>query len=181
MNRYLIFSLAISATLSTVAIPLRAANKPRAGETEKITVLWTNQDLEKLRSFAPISIVGQPNTADDSPFGRPNKEADSPTGVAPLPHPQTDPEKYGKQAARLRDELERRQAQLSKYRRAFEDARSLKETTDGINLDEGDVGITPDAGIEILQQRVSETQSALDALEELARRNDIEPGTLRGQ
>ncbi len=171
MNRYLRFSLAISVTLSTVAIPLRAANKPRAGETEKTTVLWTNEELEKLRPLAAISIVGQANKADDSP-----------TAAVPLPYLETkDPEWYAEQAAKLRDELERRQAQLSKYRQALEDAQSLKETTDGINLDEGDVGITPEAGIEILQERVSETQSALDALEDLARRNDIPPGTLRRQ
>ena len=53
--------------------------------------------------------------------------------------------------------------------------------TGGINLDEGDTGITPEAGIEILQQRANETQTELDALEELARRNDIPPGTLRGE
>jgi hypothetical protein len=34
MNRYFAFSLAISMTLSTLAIPLRAANKPRAGKEE---------------------------------------------------------------------------------------------------------------------------------------------------
>ncbi len=53
--------------------------------------------------------------------------------------------------------------------------------TGGINLDGGDIGITPEAGIEILEQRVMEEQARLDDLEELARRNDIEPGTLRGQ
>jgi hypothetical protein len=171
MNRYLPFSLAISMTLSTLAIPLRAANQPRAGKAEKTTVLWTNEDLEKLRPLAAISIVGQPNQADDSTIA-----------VMPLPYLETqDPEWYAEQAAKLRDELERRQAQLSKYLRALEDARSLKETTGGINLDEGDVGITPEAGIEILREHVSEAQLALDDLEELARRNDIEPGTLRGQ
>jgi hypothetical protein len=41
--------------------------------------------------------------------------------------------------------------------------------------------VTPEAGVEILQQRVSETQLELDALEDLARRNDIPPGTLRSQ
>jgi hypothetical protein len=61
------------------------------------------------------------------------------------------------------------------------DARSLREMTGGINLDEDDIGITPEAGIEVLQQRVSETQAQLDALEDLARRNRIPPGTLRGQ
>ena len=32
MNRYLTLSVAILMTLSTLAIPLRAANQPRAGE-----------------------------------------------------------------------------------------------------------------------------------------------------
>jgi len=171
MNRHLTFSLAISMTLSALAIPLRAANKPRAGKTEKTTVLWTNEDLEKLRPLAAISIVGQPNKADDST-----------TAAMPLPYLETqNPEWYAEQAAKLRDELERRQTQLSKYLQALEDARSLKETTGGMNLDEGDVSLTPEAGIEILRERVGETQSELDDLEDLARRNDIEPGALRGQ
>ncbi len=46
MNRHLTFSLAVSMTVSALAIPLRAANKPRAGGTEKIAVLWTNEGLE---------------------------------------------------------------------------------------------------------------------------------------
>jgi hypothetical protein len=90
------------------------------------------------------------------------------------------PEWYAEQAARLRDELERRRAQLDGYRQAIEDARSLKTMTGGINLDGGDIGITPEAGIEILEQRVMEEQARLDDLEDLARRNDIEPGALRG-
>jgi hypothetical protein len=53
--------------------------------------------------------------------------------------------------------------------------------TGGINFDVGDVGITPDAGIEILRQRVQDTESDLNALEDLARRNGIQPGTLRGR
>ena len=81
----------------------------------------------------------------------------------------------------MRDELERTQDQLRGFRQAIEDARSLRKTTGGINLDDGNTGITPEAGIEILQQRVNETQTELDALEDLARRNDISPGTLRGQ
>jgi hypothetical protein len=53
--------------------------------------------------------------------------------------------------------------------------------TGGVDLDEGDTAITPESGIEILQQRVNEAQAELNALEDLARRNDIPPGTLRGQ
>jgi hypothetical protein len=46
-----------------------------------------------------------------------------------------------RQAADLRDEFERRQAQLRQYRQVLEDLRSLKNTTGGINLDEGNIGI----------------------------------------
>jgi hypothetical protein len=85
------------------------------------------------------------------------------------------------QAARLRDELEGRQTQLREYRQAIDDARSLRKTTDGINLDEGESAITPEVGIEILERHVDEAQKEINDLEDLARRHDIPPGTLRGQ
>jgi hypothetical protein len=170
MNRCLTLSLAISITLSSLALPLRAANKPRAGTDSQNTVVWTNDDFERLHVLGLICIVG-----------RMNEETTKPASL-PQPYVKTqDPGWYAEQAARLRDELERRRAQLGAYLQALEDARSLKAMTGGINLDDGDIGITPEAGIEILQQRVSETQTELDALEELARRNAIPPGTLRGQ
>ena len=152
MNRYLTFSLAISVTLST------------------LPVVWTNDDLEKLHRPGLISIVGRID------------EARPLSASTPVPYVRTQyPEWYGEHAARLRDEVERRRAQLDGYRQAIEDARSLKTMTGGINLEEGDIGITPEAGIEILQHRVMEQQARLDNLEDLARRNDIEPSTLRGQ
>jgi hypothetical protein len=170
MNRHLMLSLAISMTLSTLAIPLRAANKPRAGTESRNPVVWTNDDLEKLHSLGLISIVGRMD------------EEQLASASAPAPYVETqDPEWYAEQAAQLRDELERRRAQLHEYQRALEDARSLRETTGGIDVDEGDIGITPEAGIEFLRQRLNEAQMGLDALEDLARRKDIPPGTLRGE
>jgi hypothetical protein len=170
MNRYLTFSLAVSMTLGTMAIPLRAANKPRAGTDSQKPVVWTNDELEKLHGLGLISIVGQ------------SDEEKPASASVPASYVKTqDPEWYAQQAAKLRDELQRRQAQLSAFRQAIEDVRSLKTMTGGINLDDGDIGITPEAGIEFLQQCVNETQTELDALEDLARRNDMEPGTLRGQ
>jgi len=167
MNRRLTFSLAIA---MMIAVPLRAANKPRAGKDGQRRAVWTNDDLERLHDHGLISIVGPMNEETIEP-------------ASPLqPHVKAqDPQWYAEQAARLRDELERRQAQLDAYRQAIEDARSLKKMTGGINLDEGDIGITPEAGIEILQQRVEEAQAEFDDLEDLARRNEISPGTLRGQ
>jgi len=111
-----------------------------------------------------------------------DKRSDPKGSTPPQPFVKTqDPAWYAEQAARLRDELERRKAQLDDYRQSIEEATSLKTAAGGINLDEGDIGITPQAGIEILQQRLSEAQSQLDTLEDMARRNGIEPGTLRGQ
>jgi ribosome modulation factor len=168
MTRYLY--AAVTLTLISVTIPVRAAKRPHAGADSQKTIVWTNDGLERLHVPGLIGIVG-----------RTNEEAPN-SAAAPAPYLEThDLGWYAGQAAKLRDELERRKAQLGGYRQAIEDARSLKTMTGGINLDDGDVGITPEAGIEILQERVSETQSALDALEDVARRNDIPPGTVRGQ
>ena len=149
---------------------MRAANRPHAGTDSQNPMVWTNDDLEKLHSLGLISIVGR-------------IDEERPTSASVLsPYVKTqDPEWYAERAAKLRDELERRRAQLREYRRALEDAESLRNTTGGINLDEGDTGITPEAGIEILRQRVNEAQAELDALQDLARRDDIPPGTVRGR
>jgi hypothetical protein len=168
MTRYLYAAVTLS--LISVAMPLHAAPRPHAGTDRQDKMVWTNDDLEKLNSPGLISIVGLMN--EETPESKSLSE----------PYVKTqDPQWYAEQAARLGDELERRRAQLSAYVQAMEDARSLKTMTGGINLDEGDIGITPEAGIEILRQRVSEAQTELDALEDLARRNDIPPGTLRGK
>ncbi len=160
----------VSLALVAVAIPLRAANRLHAGTDSQNTVVWTNDDLEKLHALGLISIVGR-------------IDEERPTSAsAPGPYVRTqDPEWYAVQAAKLREELERRRAQLREYRQALEDARSLRKATGGMNLDAGDVSITPRAAIEILERRVNEAQTELNALEDLARRHGIPPGTLRGQ
>jgi hypothetical protein len=170
MLRY--FSISFVLLSFTAGGTLRVATKPHAETVPETNRTWTNEDLDRLGKVpALISVVGQP------------APEESETAVAlPSPYVEThDPERYAEQAAKLRDELQRRQGQLHEYWQALDDERSLREITGGINLDEGDLGITPEASIEILQQRVNETQSELNALEDLARRNDIPPGTLRGQ
>ena len=161
---------AITLGVISVAIPVRAANRPHAGTDNQNTRVWTYDDLQRLHDLGLISIVGQINEETPKPAS------------PPQPYVKTlDPEWYAEQAANLRAELERRKAELGGYRQAIEDARSLKTMTGGINLEEGDIGITPEAGIEILQQRVSEAQAEFDALEDLARRNDIPPAAVRGR
>ncbi len=155
--------------LISVVLPLRAANGPHAGTGRQSNLVWTNDDLDRLHALSPISIVGRED----------EKSASAP---APAPYVRTqDPDWYAAQATNLRDELEYQQAQLREYRQALDDARSLGESAGGIDLVGKDFAITPEAGIDILQQRANETQSELDALGDLARRNDITPGTLRGR
>jgi len=168
MTRY--FYCAVTFGLVVVAMPLRAANRPHAETNSPHATVWTNDDVESLRSLGLISIVGQ--TDEEKPKPAP----------APGAYVKTeDPEWYAIQAAQLNDELERRKTQLREYEQALDDARSLRKTTGGINLDEGDFALTPEAGIEILVRRVDEVQMEINALEELARRHDIPPGVLRGQ
>src|SRR3979490_1489041 len=135
MNCRLMFSLAISMTLSTLAIPLRAAIRPRAGMDSQNTVVWTNDDLERLHALGLISVVGRMN--EETPKSAPTPEPYVKTREA---------EWYAKQAAKLRDELERRQNQLRDYRQAIDDVRNLRNTTGGINLDEGHMPIIPEVG-----------------------------------
>ena len=161
----------ISLALLSVAIPLRAGNRPLAVTDSQTPAVWTNDDLEKLHDVPGlISIVGQIDEEGPAPESEPR------------PYVETqDPEWYAQQAANLSDELESRQAQLSDYLQAIEDARNLRDTTGGINFAEGAIAITLEDGIDLLEWRVEETQAAFDDLEDLARRNGIPPGTLRGQ
>ena len=162
--------ICISLALITAAIPVRAADGPHAGADSQTTTVWTNDDLEKLHHAGLISIVGQANEERSFPESAPRADE-----VAQKT------KWYAEQAAKLRDELEYRQAQLHEFQEALDDARSLRETPGGIDLIGEDFAITPEAGIEILRQRIAEAQERLDDLEDLARRNDIEPGALRGQ
>lgn len=166
-------SLSISFVLVSLTAggTLCAATKPHAGPAPEANVTWTNEDLQQLNKVPElISVVGQPSTKA------------SQVGDAPAPHSMTeDPNWYAARAASLNARLEAEDADLRKFTQALADARELKSTTGGVNLAEDDIGITPEATTEILQNRVRETQTELDALEDLARQNDIPPGVLRGQ
>jgi hypothetical protein len=161
--------ICIGLALVSAAIPLRAANGPHAGADSQTTKVWTNDDLQKLHHAGLISIVGQADEEKSISDSAPQDEVTQKT------------EWYAEQAAKLRDELEYRQAQLHEYQKTIDDARSLRDTSGGIDLVGEDFAITPEAGVEILQQRISKAQARLDDLEDLARRDDVEPGVLRGQ
>jgi hypothetical protein len=94
MTRYLTISLALA--LFPAVRLLHATPLPHARNAEKRTVVWTNEDLDRLEGPGLISVVPQ------------IPEKSTPRAAAPAPYVETqDPEWYAEQATTLRDELER--------------------------------------------------------------------------
>ena len=174
MRTYL-FPLAAVFALA-IAFPSLAAEKPRPaqGNQNQPKKVWTNDDMDQLRAQGLISIVGQvPETVTQAPAA-PSEPA-FPIYASRL----EDPEWYAEKAADLQAELDRREAALRQEQMALAQAAERKAQP-GIALDNGNVGITPEAGIATLEAQVGEVQSQLDDLSDLARRNNIPPGVLRG-
>ena len=173
--RIYLFPLAAVLALA-IAFPSRAAEKPRPaqGNQNQPKKIWTNDDMDQLRTLGLISIVGQaPETTTQAPV------APSESGFPIYASRLEDPEWYAEKAADLQAELEIREAALHQEQMALEQA-AEGITQPGIALDKGNLGITPQAGIAILEAQVDEVQSQLDELSDLARRNNIPPGALRG-
>jgi hypothetical protein len=153
------------------ASPSHAAQKPRpaqAGQTKKV---WTNDDMDQLRARGLISTFSQtPKTTAQAP-----EAASEP---ATLESRTQDPTWYAEQAAILQAELDRREAALREAQANL--AQATKGITQpGVDMAEGNVGVTPEAGIDILKAQLQEVQNQFDELSNLARQNNIPPGVLR--
>jgi len=175
------FALAAVLTVAT-AIPSRAAEKPRPAQQNQNQQkkVWTDEDLDQLRSRGLISIVGQ-----ETNEGSPQSTAAQP--AAPSSEPTfpvyssrlEDPEWYAQKAADLQAELDMREAALQQQQAALALAAD-RITQPGLSLEQPNAGVTPAAGIAVLEAQVQEVQSELDDLSDLARQNNIAPGVLRG-
>ena len=158
------------------ALPSRAAEKPRPAQAgqKQPKKIWTEDDLDQLRSRGLISIVGQePN----EPAAQPAPAASEP--ASPVYNSRLeDPSWYARKAADLQAELDMRQAALQAQQTAM--ANAVKGITQpGVAMDQPSAGVTPDAGLAILSAQVQEVQNQLDELSDLARQNNIPPGILR--
>ena len=158
----------------------QAADKPgpaqeKQNQSKKI---WTNEDMDQLRSRGLISVVGQETV---EPVAQPQAAEVAPAQPAfPVYESRLDdPVWYADKAADLQAELDKRQAALSEQLLAIAQAPN-RISQAGLALDKDSAGVTPEAGVEILQAKVQETQSQLDELSDLARQHDIPSGVLRG-
>jgi len=160
-----------------IACPSQAAEKPRPtpAAQKQPPKLWTNEDMDELRARGLISIVGQEPTTTPAHAPAAPAEATFPVYASRL----DDPAWYADQAADLQSELDKRKADLNEQLTAIALATD-RITQPGVALDKPTVGVTPEAGVQILQQKVQEVQNQLDELSDLARQHDIMPGVLRG-
>jgi len=172
MHRYSL-PLMMALALTLTPIPARAAEEADPAQAQQGKRVWTTDDMEDLRARGLISIVGP--AADAVPAAAPATPTEAPRYNSRT----EDPAWYADQAAELQAQLNERMAALLLARQNLAQARSLRQTTGGINLAEANAGITPEEGIAALEAQVSEVQSRFDELADLAQRNDIPPGLLR--
>src|ERR1700722_6100187 len=162
--------LPASLALALIALPGRAAANTQTVEPGQVSTLaagpdaahvWTNADIARLAMEDNISLVGpEPVTSSNLP-APPSSESEERARW------------IGERAEKLQRELQRRKEKLRRYLDAIDKATSNENTESGVNLYEGNVGITLDSGREILESSVREVEAELDDLADLAPRNDI--------
>ena len=172
------YHFALAAILAlTFAATSPAAEKPEPAQAEQNhpKKIWTNDDMDQLRSRGLISIfVREPNVAAASPA----IASSEPTAVV-YKSKLEDPAWYARQSADLQAELDQREAALREQQTALANA-ARGITQPEVAMDRPDAGVTPEAGIENLAAQLREVQAQMDELSDLARQNGIAPGVLRG-
>jgi hypothetical protein len=164
------FPLAAVVTLAIV-FPTHAAEKPRPAQASQAKKVWTNDDMDPLRARGLISTFSVATEATAEAHAAPSE----PATFTPRTE---DPTWYAEQAAILQAELDKREAALREAQTNLAQA-AQGITQPGIATDKKNAGITPEAGIDVLEAQVLEIQSQLDELSDMARQNNIPPGVLR--
>lgn len=170
----LAFALAFGLAMAAPALPALAGQQtqPPAPEKEepdnkKPKKVWTNDSVQELSGTPGVSVVGGGPAARAA-----EKSATKPAGYAK----EKDPNWYRAQRAPLRAELDRLDKEITKTREFINGG----HTAEGkLKVNVFSVPMNPADHIAQLEKRKAEVQSKMDALEDLARRNDIPPGAIR--
>ena len=164
------FTLAAILALA-IAFPSHPAQNPSPAPAAKTKRVWTDDDMDQLRARGLISTF---NVAPETSTQAPAAPSEPVTFTAKT----EDPAWYAQQAAILQAELDKREAALREAQTSLAQA-AAGVTQPGIAMDKGNLGVTPEAGIAILEALAREVQTHLDELGDLARQNNIPPGVLR--
>ena len=173
------FPLTLAAVLALlVACSSQAAEKPRPaqGNQNQPKKVWTNDDMDQLRSRGLISIAGQEPAAPATQAPAAQSETTFPVYASRL----DDPAWYADMAAELQSQLDNRLAALQQEQQALALAKEDRVTQPGVAMDQPSVGVTPAGAVASFEAQLQEVQNQLDELNDLARQHGISPGILRG-
>jgi hypothetical protein len=154
------------AVLSFGHLPAAAAQEGSPQKEAK--KVWSDEDLRRAR----LSDSSTPTSATLSDLQNANATEDTREHYSRT----KDPKWYAKQITSLREGVEKIDVQV---RRLRESLKTGKGVTSQMVLDQDTPGISPEAQVQVLQERRSQLQRKIDDLEEEARKNDIGTGILR--
>lgn len=159
-----IFPLTAFLVASSDVQPARRVLQSQPAAAEKR--VWTEEDLIALRGISPVMDSGLRAAG-----------AVSPTGDASTRYSRfRDPRWYRERLEPLRAELDRTNAEIRRLRGILKSGRG---GTNGIDLGQDTEGITPESEVTLLVNRRAAILRQIDALEDLAQKNEVLPGELR--
>ena len=183
---YLIGALTLAAALAGPPAQGLRVQVPAKKEQKKAKKVWTNEDLEGLREgrTAPVPEINAEAGKEALPAEGAAATGEGGAGetAAAAAGPKTpyvkeqDAKWYQEQIAPLRAEVERIDSEIRRIRE-FKDAPS--SGTNAMALGQNNLSLTPDNQIQQLEKRRGEVLAKIDEVESQARRNGLNPGTVR--
>ncbi|MFQ5817815.1 MAG: hypothetical protein ACE5H2_07665 [Terriglobia bacterium] len=161
----------------------RRANPAEGSQPRKF--VWTNDELERLRTSARINIIGprraEPPAAETAE-GEAGEVVEEVEGEGEAPEPllprEQDPESYRERLRPLRDQLVQVERQMADLQRNLRTG-GRGAAAGGVNLRASSTGINPRDTLQQLQRRRDALRRQIAAIEDEARRNGISPGQIR--
>jgi len=146
-----------------LAVPALPQDRPERKESKRV---WTNDELQHLAA-RPLANAASPPASEES----------AQTASVEKHYVRAkDPKWYASQLKPLQAQVEHIDGELRTLRQARKDGRG---TTGAVALDQDAEGVTTDAQVQVLDLRRKQLLLQIDELEDQARHNGLDPGSVR--
>ena len=149
--------------LCVLAAPALPQDRPEKKESKRV---WTNDDLQHLAARPLANAASSPASEESAQTASVEKHYVR----------AKDPKWYASQLKPLQAQVEQIDRELRTLRRATKDGRGSRGA---VALDQDAEGVTTDAQIQVLEVRRKQLLLQIDELEEQARHNGLDPGSVR--
>src|SRR3989440_5673806 len=149
--------------LCVLAAPALPQDRPEKKEFKRV---WTNDDLQHLAARPLANAASSPASEESAQTASVEKHYVR----------AKDPKWYASQLKPLQAQVEQIDRELRTLRRATKDGRGSRGA---VALDQDAEGVTTDAQIQVLEVRRKQLLLQIDELEEQARHNGLDPGSVR--